>query len=87
VINITIPSKDEIKDLSNKIRENIDFDGEIDIKVEPYLMNDLVYSLHTDLSKLEILIYSARYPSSFWMWSEVFYEEINAYIRKLRKES
>lgn len=87
MINITIPSKDEIKDLSNKIRENIDFDGEIDIKVEPYLMNDLVYSLHTDLSKLEILIYSARYPSSFWMWSKSFYEEINAYIRKLRKKS
>lgn len=86
MIKIPIPSDDEIKDLISKIRENIDFDGEIKISVEPYLMNDLVYSLRNDLSKLEILIYSARYPSSFWKWAENFYTEINKEIFKLKKK-
>jgi len=87
VIKIPIPSDDEINDLIEEIRENINFDGKIEINVMPYLMNDLIFSLHTDLSKLEILIYSARYPSSFWMWSKNFYTKINEEILELKKKN
>lgn len=83
---MTIPSDDEIDDLRKEIRESIDFDGKIEINVKPYLMYDLGYTLHNDLSKLEILIYRARYPNSFWMWANHFYKEINEKILGLKKE-
>lgn len=91
-----IPSKEEIKELEERIRkalnqpDSFEFKGKINIDVRPWLFSDLSYSI--DINKepfeLNILIYSARYPESYYNWEKIAIQDIRLkmkYHRKLKE--
>jgi hypothetical protein len=82
-----LPDKDWIEKTKKEVASFLGFDGEIEIDAYPYMLCDVGYKLQTDLSKLEISIYSARFPSTWYRWKDDLLREIKEKVDlyKLRK--
>lgn len=97
VWRIIIPSKEKIQELKERIRkklnqpEDFEFEGKINIDVRPNLTADLTYYIDIDKEpfELNIVIYSARYPSSYYNWEKLAISDIRLkiqYYRKLKED-
>lgn len=92
---MVIPSKTEIIELEDRIRtklnerEGFEFTGKINIDVRPYLTADLFYEINTEKEPFEIdfMIYSARYPESYYNWEKPAIQDIRQkiVINRLKK--
>lgn len=75
-----IPSKETIKEHEEYIHDELELNDEWDIEVDvrPYVMADLFYEIHGDEKKIEVIVYSARYPQT---WSN----HVDEAISEMRK--
>lgn len=62
-----IPTEGVIKGHEQYVQGELNLNDEwnVDVDVRPYLMTDLFYEIHPKEKRVEILVYSARYPSTW----------------------
>jgi hypothetical protein len=82
---MVIPPDSEIKQLQEKIKADLGWDGNVIVDVRPFLTFDLRYELQHTEKQLQIWVYSARYPDSLDRYYDEFIAEVKEKIENYKK--